>query len=215
MSGEVRSRVERVHRSGVVLSKYFRRLLAPPMPGDGFLLVGFLEGVVGWGLSWLVAANPGLAPLGLVPTIVLLWVVLTGLLVFIGVTYTAPTVRRNRVWLVWGGLNVAATVTNLVALAGLLPSGLVIYAYWQPWFAVLGVGYLATALDNWESPQLRRRERLVYGATGVATLALLAGSLGPLAALVRTNLFVLGGLLHLLPIGYDVFADTLMIARRQ
>lgn len=215
MSGEVVSAVDRARRSGVALSLYFRRLLTPPLPGDGLLLFGFLEGVLGWGLSWLFSQHPGLAPIGLIPSIVLTWVVLTGGIIFVGVTYTAPTVRRNRVWLVWGGLNVAATAVNVAALAGTLPSGLLAYAYWHPWLAAMGLGYLVTGLYNWENPQIRQQERLVYTVTGLVTLGMLAASLGPLTGVVTANVFVLGGVIQLVPIGHDVLADAVLIARQQ
>ncbi len=215
MPGEAVDAVDRAHRSGVALALYFRRLLTPPLPGDGLLLVGFLEGVLGWGLSWLLSQNPGLAPVGVIPSVVLTWVVLTGGIVFVGVTYTAPTVRRNRVWLVWGGLNVVATAVNVVALTGVLPSGLLVYAYWHPWLAVMGVGYLVTALYNRKSPQIRQQERLVYAATGLVTLGVLAASLGPMRGVVTANVFVLGGVVQLVPIGHDVVADAALIARQQ
>jgi hypothetical protein len=215
MSGEVGRAIDRAHRSSVALSMYFRRLLTPPLPGDGLLLFGFLEGVLGWGLSWLFSENPGLAPIGLIPSIVFLWVALTGGIIFVGVTYTAPTVRRNRVWLVWGGLNVAATAVNIAALTGWLPSEYVRYAYWHPWLAVMGIGYLVTGLYNWESPQIRRQERLVYLATGLVTLGLLGASFGPLTRVVTANIFLIGGLAQLIPIGHDILTDTLLIARRQ
>jgi hypothetical protein len=214
VASESASAVARVRRSGAVLSAYFRRLLTPPLPGDGLLFFGFAEGVLGWGLSWLFQQNPGLAPFGLVTSIVLLWVVLTAGIVFVGVTYTAPTVRRNRVWLVWGGLNVAATAVNLLALAGVLPADVVVYAYWQPWFAVFGVGYLVTALYNWESPQIRRQERVVYALAGVAALGVLVASFGPFTGVVG-EVFLLGAVLQLVPIGHDVVADAVLIARRQ
>ncbi|MFB6117923.1 hypothetical protein [Halosegnis sp.] len=215
MCGRVVNAVDRAHRSGVALSLYFRRLLTPPLPGDGLLLFGFLEGVLGWGLSWVFGQNPGLAPIGLIPSIVLTWVVLTSGIIFVGVTYTAPTVRRNRVWVVWGGLNVAATMVNVAALTGTLPSEFLAYAYWHPWLAVMGMGYLVTGLYNWESPQIRQQERLVYAGTGLVTLGVLAASLGPLTGVVTANIFVLGGMLQLVPIGHDVVADAVLIARQQ
>ncbi len=216
MSGNnVTETTGRLRRSGVVLSRYFRRLLSPPLPGDGFLLVGFLEGLIGWSLSYLFLRNPGLAPFGLVPSIVGIWVLLTVGIVFVGITYTAPTVRRNRVWLVWGALNVLATVVNLIALAGGLPSSLLAYAYWHPWIAVLGIGYLVTAVDNWQSPQIRRQERLVYAASGIGALLVLLVSITAAPPVIVGYPFVIGGVLHLFPIGYDVMADALLIARRQ
>lgn len=215
MSSDTRGAFDRARRSSTALLLYFRRLLTPPLPGDGLLLFGFLEGVLGWGLSWLLGQYPGLAPIGLIPSIVLLWVLLTAGIVFVGVTYTAPTVRRNRVWLVWGGLNVIATVVNVAALAELLPSGLLTYAYWHPWLAVIGIGYLVTGLSNWQSPQIRRQERLVYATSGLLALGLLAASFGPLRAFVTINIFLIGGVLQLVPIGHDVLADAVLIARRQ
>lgn len=215
MSGESTSAVSRVHQSGVFLSLYFRRLLTPPLPGDGLLLFGFLEGVLGWGLSWLFSQNPGLAPINLIPSIVLTWTILTGGIIFVGVTYTAPTVRRNQVWLVWGGLNVAATVVNVAALTGMLPAKLLVYAYWHPWLAVMGLGYLVTGLYNWESPQIRKQERFVYAITGLVTLGMLTASFGPLTGFVTANIFVLGGVFQLLPIGHDVLADAVLIIRQQ
>jgi hypothetical protein len=215
VASEPASAVDRARRSSAVLSAYLQRLLTPPLPGDGLLFFGFAEGVLGWGLSWLFQQNPGLAPFGLVTTIVLLWVVLTVGIVFVGVTYTAPTVRRNRVWVLWGALNVAATAINLLALARVLPADLVVYAYWQPWFAVFGIGYLATAFSNWESPQLRRQERVVYALAGVAALGVLGASVGPLTGAIVANVFLLGALLQLVPIGHDVLADAVLIARRQ
>ena len=215
MASEGGRAIDRAQRSRTALSLYFRRLLTPPLPGDGLLLFGFLEGVLGWGLSWLFSQNPGLAPIGLIPSIVLTWVALTGGIIFVGVTYTAATVRRNRVWLVWGGLNLAATVVNVAALTGTLPPELLVYAYWHPWLAVMGIGYLFTGLYNWESPQIRRQERLVYVATGLVTLGLLAGSFGPLRSVVTVNIFLLGGVAQLVPIGHDVLADAVLIARRQ
>lgn len=203
------------HGSYKMLGTYFRRLVTPPIPGDGLLLAGFVEGIVGWGLSWVFVTMPGVAPFGPVASIVGLWLVLTVGIVVIGIAYTAPTVRRNRVWIVWAVLNLAATVINLVAVAGVLPPEWLRYAYWHPWFAVIGVGYLVTAADNWESPQLRRQERAVYGLSGLVTLGLLGmATLSP-TVLAGADLFLVGGVIQLLPIGHDVFADAVLIASRQ
>lgn len=215
MTREATDALGRLHRSRVALVLYFRRLLSPPLPGDGLLVFGFLEGVIGWGLSWAFSRDPSLAPFGLIQSIVAVWVVLTVGIVFFGVTYTSPTVRRNRVWLVWGGLNVGATAVNVAALAGIVPSGLLRYAYWHPWLAAIGIGYVVTAFYDWESPQIRRQERIVYAATGAVTLGLLAGSFGPLRAFVTLHIFAIGAAAHLVPIGHDVLADAVLIARRQ
>jgi hypothetical protein len=209
------ARIDRFRDSGAALTVYFRRLVTPPLPGDGLLLVGFLEGVIGWGGSWAFINYPVLAPVGPVLSVVALWAVLTAGIVFIGVAYTAPTVRRNRVWMVWGVLNLGATLVNVVAVAGVLPPSLAVYGYWHPWFLAIGLGYLATAFDNWESPQLRKQERIVYALGGAATLLLLAVSVLGVTSLVLANVFLVGGAIQLVPIGHDVVADAVLVARRQ
>lgn len=209
------TRVGRLRESSAVLASYFRRLVTPPVPGDGLLLAGFVEGVIGWGLSWVFATTPSIAPFGPVASIVGLWLVLTIGIVIVGVVYTAPTVRRNRVWIVWGVLNLAATVVNLVAVAGVLPIEWVRYAYWHPWFAAIGLGYVVTALDNWKNPQLRYQERLVYGISGVVTLGLLGLSVTSPTVLSGATVFLVGGIVQLVPIGHDVLADAVLITRRQ
>ena len=212
-----------------VLSGYVRRLLSPPLPGDGLLAVGFFEGVVGWSLSWLLVSSPSLAPFGLLRSIVALWLVLTAAIVAVGVLYTAPTVRRNHIWLLWAGLNTAAVAVNLAAVGGYFPGpvanlpyafDLLGAGYWRPWLLVFGLGYLATAAYNWGNPQIRRDERVVYGLSGVVCLAILSpwvltSSLPWLGLdLFGADLFVVGGLLHLLPIGFDVLSDIALILRR-
>jgi hypothetical protein len=205
-----------------VLSGYIRRLLSPPLPGDGLLVVGVVEGVIGWSLSWLFASEPSLAPFGLVESIVGLWILLTAAIVAVGVVYTAPTVRRNRIWLVWAGLNTSAVAVNVAAVAGWFPGPVVDaplvadflgLGYWRPWFLALGLGYLATGLYNWSNPQIRRSERLVYALTGVACLALLS-PWPSVSGLFGTKLFLVGGILHVVPMGFDVVADIVLILRR-
>jgi hypothetical protein len=205
-----------------ILSGYTRRLLSPPLPGDGLLVVGAVEGIVGWSLSWLLVENPSLAPFGFYESIVALWVVLIAILVAVGVAYTAPTVRRNRIWLVWAGLNVSAVTVNVATLAGWFPGPVADVpvlgdtlgsGYWQPWFLALGVGYLATALYNWSNPQIRKSERVVYGLGGLTCLLILSPWF-PTTELYPTRLFLVGGLLHVIPMGFDVLADIVLILRR-
>ncbi|MFC7071909.1 hypothetical protein ACFQJ7_10715 [Halovenus rubra] len=205
-----------------ILSGYTRRLLSPPLPGDGLLVVGFVEGLLGWSLSWLFVSEPSLAPFGLLESIVALWVTLTAAIVVVAVVYTAPTVRRNRIWLVWAGLNASAVGINGATIAGWFPgpvadapfaTDLLGLGYWRPWFLAVGVGYLATALYNWSNPQLRKSERVVYALAGVVCLAILS-PWPSFEALVGPKLFVVGGLLHLVPMGFDVVADIGLILRR-
>ncbi len=200
-----------VNRTAVV-TQYLRRLVTPPLPGDGLLLVGLTEGVIGWPLSWLFVTRPSLAPFGVVPSIVGLWVVLTVVVFAVGVGYTAPTVRHNRVWLVWGGVSVVATAVNLTAVAGLLPPAVAAYGYWQPWLAAVGVGYLTTAGYDWTNPQLRRGERVVYATAGVVSLAVAV--VGVVRFLPPSTVFGVGAAVHLLPIGVDIGADLRLILRR-
>lgn len=195
-----------------VVVGYLRRLVTPPLPGDGLLLVGLLEGVVGWPLSLLFATRPSLAPLGVVGSIVGLWLVLTIGVFAVGIGYTAPTVRRNRVWLVWGGVTTLATLVNLAALAQLLPGTLAASGYWHPWFAAVGVGYLVTASYDWGNPQLRRGERAVYGLAGAGTVAFTV--VGFVQFVPTTVVFAVGAVAHLVPIGFDVGADIALILRR-
>ncbi|MFB6297942.1 MAG: hypothetical protein ABEH56_05430 [Salinirussus sp.] len=197
---------------GAIVYGYFRRLLSPPLPGDGLLVVGFVEGLIGWPLSYLLATRPGLAPFGVVQSVVVLWLVLTAGIVAVGVVYTAPMVRQKRVWLVWGVCNGLAAGVNLLWLFGGLPADLARYGLWRPWLAVFGVSYLATAGLEWGNPQLRVTERAVYALAGVVSLAVLATSFGS-GAWLLPRLFLVGGLLHLVPMGYDVLADVSMVLR--
>ncbi len=194
-----------------------RRLLRPPLTGNGLLLVGFLEGLVGWPLSWLVATRPGLSPFGLLETIVALWVVLTAAIVAVGWFTTTPGVRRTDAWAVWGVLNLIATGVNALAVAQqagvaeTLPSDLVQFAFWHPWLAVFGGGYLITALLNRGDRGVRRVERVVYAAAGVASLVVLAVAFaqGPASPLALQYPFHVGAVLHLAPIGFDLAYDSL------
>lgn len=205
-----------------VISAYIQRLLSPPLPGDGLLVIGFVEGVIGWSLSWLLASNPSLAPFGILRSIVAIWVVLTAAIVVVAVVYTAPTVRRNKIWLVWASLNASAISINMAAIAGWVPNPLLDtllvgdllgVGYWRPWFLALGLGYLATAFYNWSNPQLRRGERVVYALGGIACLTLLSPWLS-VVSLVGAKLFLIGGLLHVVPMGFDVAADIGLILRQ-
>ena len=85
--------------------------------------------------------------------------------------------------------------------------------YWRPWFLALGLGYTATALYNWSNPQLRRGERIVYALGGVGCLAVLSPWVFA-SPLVGGRLFLVGGLLHVVPMGFDVVADVVLIVRR-
>lgn len=197
-----------------------RRLLRPPLTGDGLLLVGFLEGLIGWPLSWLFATRPGLAPLGATVSIVVLWVLLTAGIVAVGWLATAPTVRGNDAWVVWGVLNLIATGVNVLGvldvrgLVDTLPGMLSQFAFWHPWLAVFGGGYLITALLDRDDRRILPVERVGYAVTGVASLLVLAaafaaGDGATLARQVREIGFHVGAVLHLAPIGFDLWYDSL------
>jgi len=195
-----------------------RRLLRPPLTGDGLLLVGFVEGVVGWPLSWLVATR-GVTPAGLDPvaTIVGLWAVLTAVIVAVGWTTTLPAVRQNNAWVVWGVLNLIATGVNVLGLlawlgvAETMPAAFLQFAFWHPWLAVFGGGYLILALLDRDDRRITPVERVGYGLAGVASLLLLAGAFatGPNTLFVLEWGFQVGAVLHLAPMGFDLAYDTL------
>ncbi len=194
-----------------------RRLLRPPLTGDGLLLVGFVEGLFGWPLSWLVASRSGFAPFGILGTIVALWVVLTAAIVAVGWFATARPVRRNDAWVVWGVLNVIATGVNVLGLLDVngvvdtLPGTLSQFAFWHPWLAVFGGGYIITALLDRDDYRILPVERVGYALTGVASLLVLAFafSSGENSALALQYAFHVGAVLHLAPIGFDLAYDSL------
>lgn len=76
--------------------------------------------------------------------------------------------------------------------------------------AVFGGGYLVTDLSDWTDPRTRRSERLVYVAAGVVSLAVLTVSFR--TAVLLPYVFVVGGTFHLVPIGFDVAADAVLLA---
>jgi len=202
-------------RAATVLGRT-RRLLSRPLSGDGLLLVGFVEGLIGWPLSWVVVTQ-GVAPFGLLTTVVVLWVLLTAAIVAVGWFATAPTVRRNDAWVVWGVLNLIATGVNVLGVlhvsgvAETLPGTLSQYAFFHPWLAVFGGGYLITALLNRDDRRIRRLERVGYALAGVASLLVLAVAFsgGANSALTLRYAFHVGAVLHLAPIGFDLAYDTL------
>lgn len=193
------------------LYRYFTRLLTLPLSGDGFLLVGFLEGVVGWPLSHLLARNPSLSPFGLFASIVGLWVLLTAVLVAVG-RLRGPAGAAQRRLDRLGRPERRGRRRQRLALTGSLAPSLRVYGYWHPWMAVFGGGYLVTALSDWGDLQVRRPERVVYLAAGVASLAVLAVSFR--TAVLVPYLFAVGGVLHLVPIGFDVGLDAVLFAGR-
>ena len=205
-----------VRATATTVVRRTRRLLRPPLTGDGLLLVGFVEGLVGWPLSWVVVTQ-GVAPFGPLTTVVVLWGVLTAAIVAVGWFATAPTVRRNDVWTVWGVLILIATganvlgVVHLSGVAETLPEALLQYAFFHPWLAAFGGGYLVTALLSREDRRLGRAERVGYGLAGVASLLVLAFAFSSRAnsALTVQYVFHVGAVLYLAPIGFDLAYDTL------
>jgi len=47
---------------------------------------GTHAGLLGWGLSWVFSENPGLAPFGLIESIVVTWILLTAGIIFVAAT---------------------------------------------------------------------------------------------------------------------------------
>lgn len=190
--------------------RFLKRLLTPPIPGEGVLFVGAITGLLGWSATIVIYQFPTAAVVGtLTTTLVGLWVLLTGVVVGAMLIYAAPTVRRATVWIVWAVLNFIATGVNVLALLRALPPQLLQYAFIHPWFAVLGAGYLTTAFANLGNPRLRRVERASYALGGVASLLTLAGLFSGAIA-VQTAL-VAGLCLHVLPMGFDILIDVLQL----
>ena len=210
-----------------ILSGYFRRLLSPPLPGDGLLIVGFVEGLVGWSLSWMLVSGRVQPPFRLLFRSVLLWLGRTPGILAVGGASPAPSAPPPRLLLVPARLHTSAAAINVATVAGYFPGPLADvdivreflgFGYWRPWFLALGLGYLATAAYNWENPQIRKGERVVYALTGVVCLVILSPWPGiPVVGqqvVFGESLFVVGALLHLVPMGFDVLSDVVLILRQ-
>ncbi|PSQ09965.1 hypothetical protein BRC93_11175 [Halobacteriales archaeon QS_5_70_15] len=99
-------------------------LVATPTLGpvgiDRFLAVGAAVGGVGWGVTVLRTAVPGLvADPELVAMVV--WIGLVGVVVGVGTLATPDAVRFSRPLLAWGGANATATLLSTLSLVGVLP----------------------------------------------------------------------------------------------
>lgn len=111
--------------------------------GRAFLALGAVVGGLGWGVTALLTARPGLAGAA-DPALLaaLAWAPLVGLMVGVGVFATPDTVRFARPFLVWGPANGAASVATVAALLGWLPPS----TYWLAWALAGATGYLATGV---------------------------------------------------------------------
>jgi hypothetical protein len=156
---------------------------------DGFLAIGAAVGGVGWGVTVLLTAVPGLVA---DPEIVAMavWVGLVGVMVGVGTLGTTDAVRFSRPLLAWGGANGTATLLSALALVGVLPSVVHLYA----WPLAGLVGYAATArLVGGRS----HGDARLYGTAAVlesATLGLALAGGSPVLV------FALLGVCHALPL---------------
>jgi hypothetical protein len=156
---------------------------------DGFLALGAAVGAVGWSTTALLTARPD--PVG-DPELAAMavWFGLVGVMVGVGTLATPDAVRFSRPLLAWGGANGTATLVSTLALVGVLPSAVHLYA----WPLAGLVGYAATARFV---GRRNARDARLYGTAAVleaATLGLaLAG--GP-----PVLVFALLGVCHALPL---------------
>ena len=164
---------------------------------DGFLALGAAVGAVGWGVTALLAARPDqVGDPELVAMAV--WFGLVGVMVGVGTLATPDAVRFSRPLLAWGGANGTATLLSTLALVGVLPSAVHLYA----WPLAGAVGYTATArLVGGRNPRVAR----LY-----ATAALLeAATLGlALVGVAPAIVFALLGVCHALPLALAAGART-------
>ncbi|WP_276258294.1 hypothetical protein [Haloglomus litoreum] len=167
----------------------------PPLPtlgvvsGRAFLALGAVVGALGWGVTSLLTARPGLAG-ATDPALLaaLVWAPLVVLMVGGGVFATPDAVRFARPFLVWGPVNAAASMATLGALLGWLPAA----TYWVAWALAGAAGFLATGAA------VRRTGD--DGALWLATAACEAGVVVAGLVLGGPWPFAVLGVLHAVPL---------------
>lgn len=165
-----------------------------------FLTLGAILGAVGWAVTQYVAWNPGVAleATGIEGTtaLVAFWAGATALLATVWVAATSRAVKFSPPMWLWVLLVAAALGVNAVAVLGVLPRSLLLYAFWHPWIVAFGVGFLATGI------LATHRNRLAYllGSLGAALLLLIA-ALFPEAS--ADWIYLLTGVVHAGPLLAD------------
>lgn len=163
--------------------------------GRAFLAVGAAVGALGWGITALLTARPGIAaPLDPALAAAAAWTPLIAVMIGVGLFATPDPVRFGRPFLLWGPANGLATLATVAALRGWLPGA----TYWLSWALAGAAGYLGTGLA------VRRAGddgHLWLAAAGCEASVLVAGLTvgGPWP-------FILLWTVHVLPLALDVGA---------
>lgn len=199
MSGETlytRIRADRVGRRGLLGL------------GSGLLALGSALLALGWGGTAALLRFPGSAPGNPIDLAVGLWLLIFGTIAAVALLACPSHVRFNRVTLAWTGLNSAAFAYTLAAVGGLLPAGLIQYAYWHVWVLVAVVGFAVTGAlleDEGITGQL------YFTAAGLE-LSLLFLGLGAFGTLLP-GLYLLLAFVHPTPLALDALSLDLTPGR--
>ena len=131
-----------------MLRKFSARLPTPTSTYriDRRTLLGSVAAMLalGWAATEAVASFPAVVPGDPILAVVGLWVGLFAVVTVGALTQTPDYVRFSGPLLLWGVLNAVALAVTVSAALGILPSGLVVYAYWHVWVLVAVVGFATT-----------------------------------------------------------------------
>ncbi|MFD1647449.1 hypothetical protein [Haloarchaeobius litoreus] len=168
---------------------------------DSLLALGGVFGLLGWGLTQLLANRPGFAldAVGVEGTVVVvgLWAAATVALVGLGLLAGARTVRYSPLLWLWVVLVAAALALDVAVVYGVVSSPeLARTLLWTPWPVVLALGYLVTGVVA------THRARAAYLVGSLAAgLVLLAAVLFP--PTVPGWAFAATGVVHAVPLLVD------------
>lgn len=170
----------------------------------GFLGLGAALLFVGWGVTELVVARPGVLPGSPAVTAVALWFAMFLGIGVVGLTQCPDYVRFSGPLVVWGALNAAAFVYAGAAALGYLPPGLTVYAYWHVWVLAAVVGFAATGALLERSGSSGQH---YFTAAGLEISLLFIG-LGAFSEIVP-GLYLLLALVHPTPLALDAYPGDL------
>lgn len=180
------------------MSRTYETLGTDRIGRPSLLQLGAALLVVGWAGTGTLTEFVDTGPLGPIEAVIALWVGLFGLIAAVAVTWCPRRVVLSKPILVWVGLNTVGFAVTGAATAGILPGGLVQYAYWHVWVATAVVGFAATG-------ELLRRNGVdgrVYYTAAAAELGLLV--VGLLAfELLRPYQYLLLAVVHASPLLLD------------
>lgn len=182
------------------MTNAYERLATGRIGRRGLLQLGSALLLVGWIGTGMLTEFVGTGPFGPIGTVIALWVGLFGLIGAVAVTRCPRHVVFSKPILVWVGLNTFGFAVTWAAWSGLLPGGLVQYAYWHVWVATAVIGFAVTG-------ELLRRNGIdgrVYYTAAAAELGLLI--VGLLAfELLRPHQYLLLAVVHASPLLLDSF----------